>query len=58
MNLALHGTPSEKRKYGGRPGPPFPANAPACRGKLKPGNNGQMYRSKLIGTSYRWTRVR
>lgn len=32
-------------KYVSRPGPPYPANDPNCRGKHKLGNDGQWYRS-------------
>lgn len=34
------------KKYTSRPGPPYPANDPHCRGTTKTGNNGQLYVSK------------
>ena len=33
-------------KYASRPGPPFPANEPGCRGKLAEGNDGLWYESR------------
>lgn len=35
------------KKYQTRPGPPFPANDPGCRGLIKKGNDGFMYESVL-----------
>lgn len=32
-------------KYTKRPSPPYPANSPGCRGTVRQGNDGQLYRS-------------
>ena len=45
------------KKYTSRPSPPYPANEPKIRGTVKRGNDGTMYKSKLMGGVHKWMRV-
>ena len=58
VDLARYGVnPSERRKYGDRKGPPFPAVP--CEGQRKRGNDGLMYIAEKRGKakSPRWYKV-
>jgi hypothetical protein len=46
------------KKYSTRPGPPYPANIPKCKGKIMVGNDGREYESKMSKNGvYRWVRA-
>ena len=60
IDLSLHGTASEKKKYGNpkRKGPPYPGNDPDCHGQTRRGNDGQLYESKPNKKGvYSWKKV-
>src|SRR5215217_853682 len=47
------------KKYTTRPSPPYAANTPACRGKIRVGNDGRKWTSTRVkGGVYRWTVVK
>ena len=47
------------KKYATRPGPPYEANNPACRGKTMRGNDGNAYESKPnVNSIYSWRRIK
>ena len=46
-------------KYANRPGPPYAANAEDCKGRIKIGNDGNMYISKADKKGiYKWFKVK
>ena len=56
VDMRVHGTPSEQKKYGARKSPPYPAAA--CEGMIKEGNDGNNWEAKKSGKSVRWVRVK
>ena len=55
----MSGCPNQShlKKYRERPGPPYPANEPGCRGSIKKGNDGVMYVSERASNGvYRWAK--
>lgn len=47
------------KKYTTRPSPPYAANTPGCRGKIRVGNDGRKWASARVkGGVYRWTVVK